>query len=175
MEMTDALKSYVQERLAKVKAHFDRVIDVDVVLSVEKHRQIVEMTLHVNGVHIHGKEALTDMYSAIDAVVEKLDKQILRYKNRVNRHQPLSAKEAGVLQPRDEPELEEPSEDAGTNGSRQIVRERLAMKPMSVEEASLQLGLSNDAFLVFSNAATQQINVIYARDDGSLGLIEPQF
>jgi putative sigma-54 modulation protein len=176
MEMTDALKSYAETGLKKLRIHFDKMTTADVVLTVEKHRHIAEMTLHANGIRIHGKESSSDMYASVDAVLTKLDKQVRKYKDRINRHQPRTAKEA-----RDYhhqvieyvPESDEPSRTEATH--RVILREKLPMKPMSVEEAVLQLELVDDSFLVFSNADTQQMNVIYAQEDGTYGLIEPQF
>jgi len=145
-------------------------------LTVEKHRHIVEINLHANGIRIHGKESSSDMYASVDAVLVKIDKQVRKYKDRINRHQPRSAKELRdyhhqvieYVPQTDELALEGPSH-------RVVLREELAMKPMSVDEAVMQLELVDDHFLVFSNADTQQVNVIYARDDGTYGLIEPQF
>lgn len=178
MEMTDALKAYVENRLEKMREHFMEVIDVDVVLSVEKHRHIAEINLHANGIRIHGKETSSDMYASVDAVLDKLDRQIRKYRDRINRYKPRKALAAqdyhhNII------EYVEAGEEGG-NGKpgaahRVVRREKLAMKPMSVEEATMQLELVNDDFLMFSNADTQQVNVIYAREDGTYGLIEPQF
>jgi len=181
METTDALKSHVETRLQKLRGHFDRVIDADVVLSVEKHRHIAEITLHANGIRIHGKESSGDMYASVDAVVEKLDKQVRKFKDRINRYQPRKGKEAREYSHNiiafDGPRAEEASESAEPElgGHRIVLREKLAMKPMSVEEAAMQLELADEKFLVFSNADTQQVNVVYAREDGTYGLVEPQF
>lgn len=179
MDVTDALKAYIGNGLEKVRSHFDKVIDADVVLSVEKHRHIAEVNLHANGIRIHGKESSPDMYASVDAVLEKLDKQVRKFKDRINRHQPRTAREArdyhhNVI------ELIEGLHDAEVEDQEQVShivvkREKLAMKPMSVDEAAMQLELVDDRFLVFSNSDTQQVNVIYARDDGTFGLIEPQF
>ena len=178
MEMTDALKAYIENGLQKIEAHFDKVIDADVVLDVEKHRHIAEINLHANGVRIHSREVTSDMYASVDAVLNKLEKQIRKFKDRINRHQPRRTKEA-----RDYMHAiiamggaQEPVEDATEEAqSRVIQRERIPMKPMSVDEAVMQLELVDDKFLVFSNAETSQVNVLYARDDSTYGLIEPQF
>lgn len=177
MEMTEALKFYVQGGLEKLRHHFDRVIDADVVLTVEKHRHIAEVNLHANGVRIHGRESSSDMYASVDAVLNKLDKQIRRYKDRINRHQPRTAKEARDYHHQI---IEfEPEDGVQSESSlpvhRVVLREKITMKPMTVDEAAMQLELVDDDFLVFSNDDTQQVNVIYARDDGTYGLIEPQF
>lgn len=178
MEMTDALRAYIENGLGKIGSHFDKVIDADVVLDIEKRRHIAEVNLHANGVRIHGKEASPDMYASVDAVLSKLEKQIRKYKDRINRHQPRAARDM-----RDyhheiisiEPE-EAPSDRNGTAFSHKVVqREKVAMKPMSVDEAVMQLELVDDPFLVFSNADTSKVNVLYSRGDGTYGLIEPQF
>lgn len=175
MEVTDALKDHVSEGLAKVRSHFQRVIDADVVLDVEKHRHIAEITLHANGIRIHGKESSEDMYASVDAVINKLEKQVRRFKDRINRYEPRKIQEAKqyahqVL----EWHAEEAEEESG-NGHRVIEHEQLSMKPMSLDEAAMQLELSGDLFLVFSNADTQQVNVIYNRNDGTFGVIEPAY
>ncbi|MCC6488913.1 MAG: ribosome-associated translation inhibitor RaiA [Candidatus Hydrogenedentes bacterium] len=180
LEMTDALKGHVEDRLDKVRAHFDKVIDVDVVLSVEKHRHIAEVTVHANGVRIHGKESSQDMYQSVDAVVEKIDRQILKFKDRNHRFQPRKGKvtvmPANEISAAVEAAREAAAQPAAVaTESRAIVREPLSMKPMSEAEAALQLDISNDTFLVFSNSETQQVNVMYVKHDGSYGLIEPHF
>ena len=180
MEMTDALKAYIENGLEKIKSHFDKVIDVDVVLDVEKHRHIAEVNLHANGVRIHSREASADMYASVDAVMAKLDKQILKYKGRINRHQPRTGREAqsyghAIIS------IPPGNGDSGHDASEEEVahhvvnREKLPMKPMTVEEAVMQLELLEDPFLVFSNADTSQVNVLYAREDATYGLIEPDF
>ncbi|GMV90795.1 MAG: ribosomal subunit interface protein [Candidatus Hydrogenedentota bacterium] len=179
LEMTDALKSHVEDRLNKVRAHFDKVIDVDVVLTVEKHRHIAEITVHANGVRIHGKESSGDMYASVDTVIDKIDRQILKFKDKNHRFQPRKGKvtvmPTGEMSAAVEAEHEEAAVATETGGPRTIVREPLTMKPMSVDEAALQLDLSNDTFLVFLNADSQQVNVLYAKNDGTFGLIEQEF
>ncbi len=177
MELTDSLRSHVESRLERVRSHFDRVIDADVVLSVEKDRHLAEITLHANGIRIHGREHTPDMYGSIDAVVNKLEKQVRKFKDRINRYQPRKTKELREYEHHIVEVGEEAiAEEAGTEQSHRVVkREKLAMRPMDVHEASMQLELLEDGFLVFSNVDTQQVNVIYARDDGTYGLIEPQF
>jgi putative sigma-54 modulation protein len=176
MEMTDALKSYVEAGLQKLRVHFDKAAVADVVLTVEKHRHIAEMSLHANGIRIHGKESSSDMYASVDVVLDKIGKQVQKYKDRINRHQPRTSKESRNYQHQVLeyiPERENASPEAPLH--RVINREKLPMKPMSVDEAMMQLDLVDDAFLVFFNADTQQVNVLYGVDNGTFGLIEPQF
>ena len=175
VEVTDALKSYVEGGLTKLRTHFDKVIDANVVLSVEKHRHIAEINLHANGIRIHGKESSSDMYASVDAVLGKLDKQIRRFKDRINNHQPRVSKEDaayshGIVQTIEDQEVEE----NGPEKHHVVNREKLSVKPMSVDEAVMQLELVDDLFVVFTNADTRQVNVIYSREDGTYGLIEPR-
>ena len=183
MEMTEALKAYIENGLEKVKTHFDKVIDVDVVLDVEKHRHIAEVNLHANGVRIHSRESSDDMYASVDAMLAKLEKQIRKYKGRINRHQPRTEREAQsyghavISMPPGNGDSDTDADD-GTEEEilhHVVTHEKLPMKPMTVEEAVMQLELLEDAFLVFSNAKTSQVNVLYARDDNKYGLIEPDF
>lgn len=94
MEITEALKARVQESLEKARGHFDRLMDADVVLSVEKHRHIVEITLHANGARFHGKVSSPDMYTSVDAVADKLNKQIRKFKDRNHSHKARKVSEA---------------------------------------------------------------------------------
>jgi putative sigma-54 modulation protein len=175
MDVTPALKNHVEASLEKVRSHFDRVIDAEVVLSVEKHRHIAEITMNANGIRIHGKEEQNDMYASIDNVVDKLDKQVRRFKGRINDYKPRETKEDRAFQYNVIAVSAEEEAEAEADGHTVVTREQLTMKPMSVEEATMQLELANEEFLVFSNAETQKVNVLYARQDGTYGLIEPQF
>lgn len=171
--MTDAIRSHIESRLDKVRQHFDKVIDVDVVLSVEKHRHTAEVTVHANGVKIHGKDTSTDMYASVDTVIDKIDRQILKFKDRTHRFKPKAGKVAVVAAEAIEVPIEERT-DSTAPARKQIVHEPLAMKPMGVDEAAMQLQLTNDSFLVFRNASTQEVNVVYAKNDGTIGHIEPE-
>ena len=84
--VTPAMRSYVQAKLERVKRHFDHVIDVNVILSVQKLRQKAEITVHVRGKDIYAETDNEDLYAAIDLLVDKIDRQILRYKDRIQAH-----------------------------------------------------------------------------------------
>lgn len=179
MDLTDALKAYIENALKKVKVHFDKVIDVDVILDVEKHRHIAEVNLHANGVRIHSKEATPDMYASVDTVLERLEKQARKYKDRINRHQPRTAREERSYQ-----HMIIAMEPTNGNGDHEeqpdekhlvVNREKVVLKPMSLEEAVMQLELVDEPFIVFSNLETSQVNVLYSRGGKTYGLIEPEF
>ena len=179
MEMTDGLKNHIESSLGKISSHFDKVIDADVVLDVQKQRHIAEVNLNANGVRIHSKEDSADMYTSVDAAIAKLDRQVLKYKKRINRHKPRNAKEARLYNHI----VFKPGHENGTSNGveeevpkhREVTHESLTMKPMLLDEAVMQLELANDLFLVFVNVETSQLNVLYKHKRGTLGVIEPQF
>lgn len=183
MDVSDAMRQHVESGLDKIRSHFDKVTHADVVLTVEKHRHIAEINLHVNGAYIHGKESSNDMFSAMDKVLTKIDKQVQKYKDRITRRQPRTAREARSyshniielmpeIAPAEDVEMVAAEMDEDER-HRVVLREKLPALPFTVREALAELKLSNDDFFAFENAETQQLNVIYARDDGTFGLIEP--
>ena len=98
--ITPAIRSYVTAKLDRVTRHFDHVIDVNVVLSVDKLRQQITANLHIRGKEIHAECVDPDMYAAIDALADKLDRQVLRHKEKANghRHEPAASKRAAVVE-----------------------------------------------------------------------------
>jgi putative sigma-54 modulation protein len=178
MEVTEALKDHVRGGIDKVLSHFDKVIDADVVLAVEKRHHIAEVNLHANGLRIHGKEKSEDMYASVDAVIEKVERQVRKHKDRINRHQPRKSESLpdynyAIIAPAAE---NGQSSDVAADSKHEVVnREKLSMRPMSVDEALMQLELIEAKFIVFSNTETSQINVLYEREDGQYGLIEPLY
>jgi len=179
MEMTDAIQDHVHSGLQKIRQHFDRVIDVEVVLGVEKHQHLAEINLHANGLRLNAKDSSEDMYVSIDSALAKIDRQVLKHKDRIKSHKPRSKKslrdiEHQVIEFMEAQEGTETSaEDAGVHHV--IAREKVPVATLTVHEAALQLELLEDTFLVFSNAETSQVNVLYSRQNGIYGLIEPQF
>lgn len=169
IEITPALKEYVAKRVGKVTKYFETLGEITVILTVEKGRHIVEVTVPVNGMLLRGEESTADMYTSIDLVIEKLEKQIDKYKTRIARKIRTGVFKSGVVETG---KVEEPTfQDEHT-----IVKtKRFAVKPMDVEEAVLQMNLINHDFYVFTNAGTEEVNVVYRRKDGRYGLIEPEF
>ena len=164
-EASDALRSYVVEKTEALERFFDRIISVDVVLSVEKERQIADFHAHLtNRKVISAKEESGDMYASIDKAIDRLRRQLVKFKDQLHEVRDRS----GVSAP-----VEEGAE--GGVGARKIVRtEAYFQKPMSVDEAALQLDAIEKEFLVFVDAETDQVAIIYHRRDGNLGLIEPR-
>ncbi|MDI9481017.1 MAG: ribosome hibernation-promoting factor, HPF/YfiA family [Syntrophomonadaceae bacterium] len=169
LELTDALKDYTTKRLSKLEKYIDDVKEAQVALSVEGEGHKVEVTIPLNGVILRGEEASEDMYTSIDLVVEKLEKQIEKYKTRLYRsNRGAGMKRAWIEEARKESEANESLETF------KVVRtKRFALKPMDEEEAIMQMNLLGHTFFVFFNSATDEVNVVYRRKDGNYGLIEP--
>ena len=169
LENTEALKRYAEEKIARLQKFVDQITSVHVVLSVQKHRQIAEVTLHVREHTIRGEESSADLYSAIDLVADKIERQIIRYKEKVVDHSGR-----GLGRSRSREELA-PAEDESflEDGPRIVKTKRFAVKPLSPDEAAIHMDLLSHNFFVFRNAQTQEVNVVYRRRDGEYGLIEP--
>jgi len=163
IEVSEYLKSLTEKKVSKLNRYFKPETEVNVTLSVERSRHICEVTIPFDGGIIRGEEVTGDMYASIDNVLDKLEKQISRYRTKLSRS--LRA------------EAEFPAESAENDAPvRKIVRtKRFAYKPMNLDEAALQMELLGHSFYVFTNAETDKVNVLYLRKDGNLGLIEPGY
>lgn len=164
--LTDALKDIVEKKLSKLDKYFVPEVDMRVTLSVQKNRQIIEVTIPFNGMIIRGEEATDDMYSSLENVVEKIEKQILKNKTRFERRL-----HEGSLRLKDIPSYELYDDE----DSKIVKTKKFAIKPMDTEEAVLQMDLLGHNFFVFKNADSNEVNVVYKRKDGNYGLIEPEF
>ncbi len=163
LEVTPALKDYAEKRLSKFDRILPTITEAVVNLSIEKHNQKAEVLLRADGVMMQAESVTGEIYSAIDEVVEKLERQIKKYKEKHTSHRNRNKQVRQVAQV----EGEEASEAL-------IIKTRkIETKPMSPEEAAMQMDLLEKDFFVFINEKTNQINVIYRRKDGQLELIEP--
>jgi len=170
VEPSEAVKEYAREKVGKLEKYLDGPVEAYVTLSVEKHRHTADVTLVASGLKIHGSETTGDLFSAIDMVTDKLDKQIRRYREKLRKFARGNRKAAERPYRLDIFEAESMAETQ----PRVIKTTKLTAKPMDVDEAAMQLDLSNDEFLVFINAHSERLNVIYRMKDGNFGLIEPQ-
>lgn len=169
MEISEPLKLYAEEKIGRIKKYLSDPIDVHVILEVEKIRHIAEITIVTNGITIYADEATHDMYSAIDTVIDKIERQVKKYKEKIKNKKPsLNTKNFGVKM-----QVVSSESIEADNGHKVIKNKNLFVKPMSVEEAVMQMDLIHNDFLVFTNAISDEINVIYRRKDGDYGLIEP--
>lgn len=167
IEITNALKDRVEKKLSKFEKYFTPITEAQATLSVEKNRQIIEVTIPFNGVILRGEEATEDMYTSIDNVVEKLERQIHKQKTRLERRiKDGSVKFENILYNERYTEEEE---------AKIVKKKRFAIKPMSPEEAVMQMELLGHSFFVFTNSDTEEVNVVYKRKHGDYGIIEPEF
>lgn len=179
IEVTDALRDYVDKRLSRLDKYFDipPATEGTVTLSVTRGIHKVEVTIPLpGGIFLRAEDRSDDMYTSIDSVLSKLERQIRKHKTKMNRRfrQDESLKglfvdegvNASVSPSTDEEEAEE---------ELQVVRnKRFLLKPMDVEEAILQMNMIGHNFFVFSNIDTETVNVVYRRNDGKYGLIEQE-
>ena len=188
MDATPALKEYAREKVERINKYFPDPIKAHVVLSTDRgfnHVADVMITLH-NGFVIKGEETTEDMYSSIDLVMAKIERQVRRYKEKLQHHRPVgretpprefahsvytstapadvSASASASAAP-----LAAPSIDGHFSV---VKKDKFVAHPLSVEQAIMQLNLLDNEFLVFTNAASRDVNVVYRRKDGSYGLIE---
>ena len=171
MDATDALKSYTEERLGRIKKYFPDPISCNVVLSANRfnHRVDVSLKLH-NGFQIAGRETTENMYSTIDLVAAKIERQVRRYKDKLRDHKGREglgqAVTHSVVMEQAENE-EQPAPEPSV-----VKREQIHAEPLTVSEAIMQLNLMHRQFLVFLNDDNGQISVLYRREGQDFGLIE---
>jgi putative sigma-54 modulation protein len=161
--VTPALKKYANSKVRKFERYLSDISEAVVTLSVEKYRHKAEVLLKVNGVLIQAEGVTGEIYSSIDEVAEKLERQVKKYKEKLVSHRKGGPKSSAV-----------PAEPERPGESGLIIKnKRFELKPMSPDEASLQMELLDKDFFVFLNDMSGDINVIYRRRDGNFGLIEP--
>ena len=163
---SDNLKAYVKEKLDRFDRLLDNPAEANVVLSVEKFRHIAEISIIGDRLTINGREEINDMYSAIDMVLDKIEKQIKKNKQKIRER-----RSGSKLTIRQMTDMEALTEDE--DRIPEVKVKHIEYKPMDVDEAVMQLDLVKDNFLVFTNARTEKVNVLYRRKDGNYGLIEP--
>ncbi len=173
MDAIESVRDYAEEKISKIDKYLDTVSEAHIVLSIEKFRHTADVTLSINGTRIKGVEETEDMYSAIDQVMDKIETQVKKYLSKTRtRRSNDSIKEAGgepqgAAEETDEEESMDPEEGPA------IEVEKMVAMPMDPEEAAMQLAMSQREFYVFRNPRSKEINILYRRSDGHLGLIEP--
>ena len=184
IEATDALRRHAEEKVQRIAKYLHRPIDAHVILSVVKRRHVAEIVLNADRTTLNAKEETNDLYSAIDAATDKLEQRARKHTSKMRSHKipgprirrraaeamPLALVKGGADLRVDVIRADSFSR---RNGPEIIKSKRLAVKPMSVEEAVMQMDLMSNDFLVFRNATTESLSVVYRRKDGNYGLIEP--
>ena len=174
LKITGGMKEHLEERLPKFEKYAPRIVEAHVFLKKEKYLFKAEITLSAKDLHAFGAgEAKDNIFTAMDEAYERVEKQLIKFRSRSKGHHNKSAKTSakvaralGMIE----------TESILPEGHPKIIRSSdFAAKPMSAEEASLQLEISPEPFLVFMNQNTSTVNVIHKRKDGNHGLIEPGF
>jgi putative sigma-54 modulation protein len=164
IEITEPLRDYITEKIGRACKLLDKTSSAHVTVTVEKYRHIVEVDIQSHGAKLHAKEETHDMYSSIDQVLDKIEIQAKRLKEKIkdHKHQPEAPAGAGAAD--EEPAQHRPNV---------FVADSFAPKPLTVDEAVEDLQARPDAFLVFHNAKNGLVNVLYKRGDGTFGLVQP--
>jgi putative sigma-54 modulation protein len=194
LESSEALKEYAKEKVERVHKYLDRAGEAHVVLSLERHLQHADITVQSGIFVLRGREKSEDMYASIDLAMDKIERQLRRYKDKLKnhhgrdwvhhrqdlvnhlkvRHDVISVPEpdAGAFY-EPEPASTATSPEPAKKPGPQVVRtNEFLATPMSVEDAVMQMDLMNNDFLVFTNVQSKEMNVVYRRKDGHYGLIE---
>ena len=165
---TEALRKYAQDKLQRLSKYLHRPMDAHVILSVLKKNHRAEINLSANGTSLFSEDETNDLYSAIDLALDKIERQVKKLNAKRKNHQAehtLPGLRLRVLSP----------DRFDERGAPEIIRtQRIPAKPMSVEEAVMQIDLTNNEFFVFRNAQSESLSVIYRRKDGNYGLIESE-
>lgn len=166
IEVTEGLKSAVQNKIGKLERYFTEDTEIHVTLSVEKDRQKIEVTIPMKGNIIRAEQVSSDMYVSIDLVEEIIERQLRKYKNKlVDQKQSSGSFNPAFVE-----------DDSYEDDEIQIIRtKKFAVKPMDAEEACMQMELLGHNFYVFRNVETNEVNVVYKRKGNTFGLIEPEF
>lgn len=168
IEVTEGIRSAVEEKIGKLDKYFAEETRVDVTLSVNKNEQKVEVTIPVKGRIIRAEEISDDMYVSIYMVEETIERQLVKYKNKII-DKKKSIKEAFT-----ETYIEADYEDEDEDQIKIKKTKRFGIKPMDPEEACVEMELLGHNFFVFLNAETEEVNVVYKRKGNTYGLIEPE-
>jgi len=182
VDVSDAFRAHVEDRLqAAVSKYFNRSISANITLSKEGHLFIADCQLHANqGVNLQGRGQASDAYAAVDDTVEKVEKQLRRYKRRLKNHhnsvsrddQALQNAQSYVIAP--EQEDDDVGETAGSEDQPIIIAETSTKIPeVSVGDAVMLMDLNDVPALMFRNSKNKELNVVYRRNDGNIGWIDP--
>jgi putative sigma-54 modulation protein len=167
-KLTEGLKSHIEEKMERVERYLGKIKEAHVILNFEKSVHTVEVTLAAKGLKLTAKALSRDMYQSIDAALSRLESQAKKKKEKFSEHRTENRRASSVshslIPQRDE-----------LDDFKVIKSKKYAVKPMTVEEAAMQLTSSKDEFLVFYNAEDDQTSVVYKRKDNHIGLIEPEY
>lgn len=158
-------KEYVEEKLEKLKKYMDNPVDARVILSVEKFRNAAEINLMSNGLNINGSGEEKDMHLAIDNAIEKIERQLKKHREKIRGFKAGHSRES-------EFDGELPIEEGDDSEARIVETRKMVPKPMSIDDAVLEMETTKNRFVIYRDSSTENINVMYRRDDGKYALLE---
>ena len=177
IDVSEPMHTYVEKKLGKLDHHMDKISSVTVELSTEPRKgdnngQVVQVTMHLNGQILRAEEASSDMYTSIDAVVEKLERSVERYKSKLYRKDDIRKSRREEARSQSMPEVETAAEIVDETGITHT--KHFPIKPMSPKEATDQMELLGHDFYIFFNEETTAVSVVYKRKNGTYGLLLPE-
>jgi putative sigma-54 modulation protein len=158
-------KLYAEERVLRLKKYLDMPSEAHIVLSTEKFRNFAEINLSANGWNVNAKEEAKDMHLAIDSCVEKIEKQLKKQKDKVREHKPVSIRHA-------EENIAKSEEEEDATATKIVETRKIVLKPMSIDEAIMEIEGSKSRFIMYRDSLSENVSLIYHRDDGNYTLIE---
>ncbi|QMU07121.1 ribosome hibernation-promoting factor, HPF/YfiA family [Levilactobacillus suantsaii] len=172
IEVTDAIRDYVEKRISKLEKYFDNNVEAiaHINLKVYQNKNAkVEVTIPLPYLTLRAEETSPDLYASVDLVTDKLERQIRKYKTKVNR----KSREKGYKNLDFAPEATSEDDQSANGNDFEVVRtKRLSLKPMDNEEAILQMDMLGHNFFIYQDAETNGVSIVYRRNDGRYGLIE---
>jgi ribosome hibernation promoting factor len=186
IDATEPLRVYAERRVQRIAKYVHRPVDAHVILAVTKRRHVAEIVLNADRTTLNATEETGDLYSAIDLAADKLEQQARKHTSKLKNHKvpaPVARRRVAAVPPPPSPSTNGPGLRMDViradsfrrrNGPEVIKTTRLPVKPMSVEEAVMQMDLMSNEFLVFRDARTDALSVVYRRKDGNYGLIAPE-
>src|SRR6516162_4150602 len=182
--ITPALRKFAEEKLAKLERLLDGPLEVHVVLAVEKHRHLAEIQVKSRTALLSGMRETGDLYASIGDVAAKLERQALKHKAKMRSHKKRAARKGEAAEApsraaapaRARPKAAPAAAAPASAPKRRVFRsERYRLKPLTTEDAALELEAAGDEILVYRDASTYRVNVVYRRKDGHFGVIDPEF
>jgi len=171
MELTEAIRNYAEEKVGRLDKFMDGILEAQVLLRVEKHWQVAECSLHARSTDFSARDSSDDLYAAIDGLADKLERQLRKHKTRMLSRR----KKATVPEGLDSGSITIFGEPVGGQSERPIIKEKiLHLDRLTPTEAISRMEVHGDSFWVFNNAATGNMGLVYRREDGTYGLIQPE-
>ncbi len=177
VEITESMKDYAIEKISRIERILNRIIDVNVIMDIQRLEHRVEIILKAGNTSIRSKASTTDMYVSIDQAVDKLETQILKYKSKIQDHHAkghaILNMPVNIISKEEDFEVQEDNESQRFKPHKVIKQKTIPLKMLTYDEAVMKMELSDDSFMLFKNEVDQKLKVIYKTKDGNYGIIEP--